>query len=97
MPTFYEWQGNDLILRIKAQPKASKDEFAEILDDRVKVRITAPPIEGKANKHLIKFLARQFRVSQSQIELLTGDNAREKRFIIRSPKQLPAIISGATD
>ena len=93
MHTFYEWQGNDLLLRVKAQPKASKDEFAEVLDNRLKVRITAPPIDGKANQHLIKFLARQFKVSKFQIELLAGDAAREKRFMIRSPKQLPAIIS----
>jgi len=92
MHTFYEWQGNDLLLRVKAQPKASKDEFAEVLDNRLKIRITTPPIDGKANQHLIKFLARQFKVSKSQIELLTGDTSREKRFMIRSPKQLPAII-----
>ena len=92
MPTFYEWQGNDLLLRVKAQPKAGKDEFAEVLDNRLKIRITAPPIDGKANQHLIKFLARQFKVSKSQIKLLTGDTSREKRFMIRSPKQLPEII-----
>ena len=92
MHTFYEWQGEDLLLRVKAQPKASKDEFAEVLDNRLKIRITAPPIDGKANQHLIKFLARQFKVSKSQIKLLTGDTSREKRFMIRSPKQLPEII-----
>jgi len=95
MPEFYEWQGDDLILRIKAQPKASKDEFAEVLGNRLKIRITAPPVDGKANQHLIKFLARQFKVSKSQIELLTGDSAREKRFMIRSPKQIPDIIPNA--
>ena len=96
MHTFYEWQGEDLLLRVKTQPKASKDEFSEILDDRLKIRITAPPIDGKANQHLIKFLAQQFKVSKSQIELLTGDNAREKRFMIRSPKQIPAFIPSPT-
>jgi uncharacterized protein len=94
MHTFYAWQGDDLLLRVKAQAKASKDEFAEVLDNRLKIRITAPPIDGKANQHLIKFLSGQFKVSKSQIELLTGDGAREKRFMIRSPKQLPAIIPG---
>jgi len=92
MHAFYEWQGDDLLLRIKAQPKASRDEFAEVLDNRLKIRIIAPPVDGKANQHLIKFLARQFKVSRSQIELLAGDSAREKRFMIRSPKQIPAII-----
>ena len=96
MHTFYEWQGENLLLRVKAQPKASKDEFAEVMDNRLKIRITAPPINGKANQHLIKFLAQQFMVSKSQIELLAGDAAREKRFMIRSPNQLPAIISSSS-
>jgi len=96
MHTFYEWQGEDLLLRVKAQPKASKDEFAEILDNRLKIRIMSPPIDGKANLHLIKFLAQQFKVSKSQIELLAGDATREKRFMIRAPKQLPGIIFSST-
>lgn len=95
--TFYEWQGDDLILRVKAQPKASKDEFAEVLDNRLKIRITAPPTDGKANKHLIKFLAVQFKVSKSQIELIAGESARDKRFMIRAPKQIPSIIPSASN
>lgn len=90
--SFYEWQGDDLLLCVKAQPKASKDEFTEVLDNRLKIRITAPPIDGKANQHLIKFLAKQFKVSKSQIELIAGDCAREKRFKIHAPKQIPKII-----
>jgi len=43
------------------------------------MRITAPRIDGKANQHLIKFLARQFKANKSQIELLAGDATREKR------------------
>ena len=96
MHTFYEWQGENLLLRVKTQPKASKDEFAEVLDNRLKIRITAPPIDGKANQHLIQFLAREFKVSKSQIKLLAGDAAREKRFMIRAPNQLPAIISSSS-
>ena len=51
--TFYKWEKNKLHLFIKVQPKASKDEFAEVLKDsicdRIKIRITVPPIDGKAN------------------------------------------------
>jgi uncharacterized protein len=88
-PQFYEWKQNALILRIKVQPKASKDEFCEVMGNCLKVRITAPPVDGKANQHLIKFLAKQFNVNKSQIELLSGETNREKRFKIISPKQLP--------
>ena len=89
---FYEWQNTDLLLRLKVQPKASKDEFCEVMGNSLKVRITAPPVGGKANVHLIKFLARQFKVSKSQIQLLSGDTNREKRFRITHPRSLPSFI-----
>ncbi|HED33505.1 MAG TPA: YggU family protein [Gammaproteobacteria bacterium] len=92
MSTFYEWHNETLIIRIKVQPRASKDAFCEVLGDRLKVRITAPPIDGKANQHLIKFLAKQFKVSKSQVRLLSGECSREKRFEISSPEKLPAFI-----
>ena len=95
MSAFYEWQSTALLLRVKTQPKSSKDEFCEVMGNCLKVRITAPPVDGKANQHLIKFLARQFRVSKSEIVLLNGVTSREKRFKIDNPKQLPSFISPA--
>ncbi len=89
---FYEWRNGDLLLRIKAQPKASKDEFSEVLGNCLKVRITAPPVDGKANRHLIKFLAKQFKVSKSQVELISGESNRDKRFKICKPKQIPDVL-----
>lgn len=89
---FCEWQNNDLLIRIKVQPKASKDEFCEIMGNHLKVRITAPPVDGKANRHLIKFLAKQFKTSKSQIELVSGETSREKRFRISSPRFIPDFI-----
>lgn len=89
---FYEWKNNDLLLRVKVQPKASKDEFCEVMDDAIKVRVTAPPVDGKANQHLIKFLAKQFKVSKSRVELISGETNREKRFRIFSPELLPSFI-----
>jgi len=86
---FYEWKDGDLLLRIKAQPKASKDEFCEVLGNCLKVRITAPPVDGKANQHLIKFLAKQFKVSKSQVKLISGETNREKRFKISEPVLIP--------
>ena len=62
---FYHWEENDLHLFIQVQPKASKDELSEILNNRIKIRITAPPIDGKANMHLIKFLAKLFNLESS--------------------------------
>lgn len=92
MSGFYEWQDDKLILRIKVQPRASKDEIAEILGDSLKIRITAPPIDGKANQHLLAYLAKLFKVTKSRITLLSGETGREKRVSIDDPQQLPDII-----
>lgn len=64
--------------------------------ERLKIRITAPPIEGKANAHLLKFLARRFRVNKSQVRLLAGATSRDKRVCIESPARLLAGVEPPT-
>ena len=76
---FYEVNGNSVSIRIKAQPAASKNEFCEIYgEDAIKIRIKAPAVEGAANKELIKFLAKSFKVSKSDILFKTGQNSKIK-------------------
>jgi len=60
---------------------------------QLKIHITAAPTNGKANKHLRKFLAKQFRVPQSHIELLSGENQQNKKIKIISPKRCPEPFS----
>ena len=95
--SFYKWEDENLHLFIKVQPKASKDEFAEVftdpLCDRIKIRITAPPVDGKANKHLIKYLSTVFNVAKSAINIKNGKTGRTKHLIIKNPKQLPKQIT----
>ncbi len=86
---WYRWQGDTLELWLKVQPKAKKDGFVEPFGDAYKVRITAPPVDGKANKHLIAFLAKAFGVSRGAVELAGGDLSRSKRFLIRRPSRFP--------
>jgi len=90
--SFYQWQGNTLMLKCRLQPKSSKDEIMGEYGDDLKVRITAPPIDGKANSHLIKFLAKQFKVPQSRVEIVSGLTGRQKRISIKNPLQIPAIL-----
>lgn len=95
--SFFQWKGNDLILYVKIQPKASKDELLETISnetqaDQLKIRITAPPVDGKANKHLIAFLSKSFGIARSQISLLSGETGRNKKLLIKNPKQLPGKI-----
>jgi uncharacterized protein (TIGR00251 family) len=90
---FFKWQDDDLILNVRVQPRAASDAFAEYNDDYIKIRITAPPIDGKANKHLIAFLAKTFKVAKSSIKLLAGETGRNKRLLIPQPRSLPEAIS----
>ncbi len=89
MAGFYRWEGNVLHLFVRVQPKASKDEFAEEQEGRIRVRITAPPVDGKANTHLIKFLAKTFGVAKSDIQIKSGETGRNKHLHIASPNRLP--------
>ena len=66
-------------LAVRVTPRASKNEIVEILSDgTVKVHLTAPPVEGKANEALLKFLAKVLDVSQNQLEVVAGTNGRDK-------------------
>jgi len=76
---FYEIKGEKVSIRIKAQPAASKNEFCEIYgEDAIKIRIKAPAVEGAANKELVKFLSKSFKVSKSDIIFKTGQNSKIK-------------------
>jgi uncharacterized protein len=83
------WQDQDLILRAQIQPRASRNEFADIVGDRLRIRITAPPVDGRANAHLISFLAKQFGVSKSAVALLQGEKGKTKVIRVRSPTKMP--------
>ena len=85
----YYWEGTDLILRVRIQPRASRDQWAGLQDDRFRVRVTAPPVDGQANIHLRELLATLFGVARSQVTLLSGETGRDKRLRIVAPKRLP--------
>lgn len=67
------------ILIVKVVPGASQNEVVGWEGDILKVRIKAPPDRGKANAELIRFLAKHFDVSASQVEILSGFTSRLKR------------------
>ena len=88
--SFYRWQGDDLIISCHLQPRASKDEFCGLHGESLKVRIKAPPVEGKANSYLIKFFAKQFGTSKRDVEIISGELSREKRVRISDPQKIPS-------
>ncbi|MBV4414379.1 YggU family protein [Enterobacteriaceae bacterium YMB-R22] len=82
-----------LVLRLYIQPKASRDALVGVHGDELKVAITAPPVDGQANAHLIKFLAKQFRVAKSQVVIEKGETGRHKQVKIINPQQIPTPVS----
>lgn len=93
MGNFYNWQDGDLILNCHLQPKASNDAIVGLYGESVKIRITSPPIEGKANAHLVKFLAKQFGVAKSSVSIISGELGRQKRVAIQSPQKIPQTLT----
>ena len=76
---FYEIHDTKVSIRIKAQPAASRNEFCEIYgEDAIKVRIKAAAVEGAANKELVKFLSKSFKVPKRDIIFKSGQNSKIK-------------------
>ncbi len=66
-------------LAIRVTPRSSKNEISEILSDgTVRIRLMAPPVEGKANEALLSFLAEVLDIPRSKIEIVAGETGRDK-------------------
>jgi uncharacterized protein (TIGR00251 family) len=63
---------------VRVQPRASKTEIAGIHGDALKVRLSAPPVDGAANDALVEFLARIFSVARRDVTILAGESSRSK-------------------
>lgn len=81
-----------VILDIHVQPRASKDEVVGEHGGRIKIRTCAPPVDGKANDHLIGFIASLFSVPKRQVQLISGETNRHKRFEVVDPVAWPPEI-----
>lgn len=72
-----------LIIKVKIVPNSSKNDI--ILEDEfVKVKVTAQPIENKANKALIEFFSKKFKIPKTSIEILKGDTSKEKTLLFKT-------------
>ncbi|MBI3575922.1 MAG: DUF167 domain-containing protein [Gammaproteobacteria bacterium] len=87
--------GADVVLRVLVQPRARREAFGVVVGDRVKVTLTAPPVEGAANAVLCVFLAKQFGVPKRRVLLERGATGRCKRVRIVSATQLPRALTSA--
>ena len=72
-----------IIIKIKIVPNSSKNDI--ILEEEfIKIKVTAQPIENKANKALVEFLSKRFKVPKTSIEILKGDTSKEKTLLIKT-------------
>jgi uncharacterized protein (TIGR00251 family) len=90
-------EGADRVLEVLVSPRASRDALAGIVDGRLKIRLTAPPVEGAANEHLVTWLAREFGVPRRQVRIEHGERGRRKRIRLVSPTKFPAGLPATSD
>ena len=70
-------------LNIKLQPNASRNEIVDWKSEYIRIRVQSPPVDGKANKALINFLANELDVKKAQITIIAGQTSRLKRIQIQ--------------
>jgi hypothetical protein len=89
----YAWRdANDVVLRLYIQPKASGDRILGPHGDEIKVTIVAPPVDGQANEHLLRFIAKQFGVAKSLVNIEKGEQGRHKQLRVAAPRRIPEVI-----
>lgn len=88
-PGAVSWTGGQLRLSVRVQPRSSRDEIQGIKDGRLRIRTTAAPTDGKANKAAIRLLADYLGVAPSRIRLVRGMTQRNKLFVVEGPVELP--------
>ena len=67
---------------MRVAPRASRNELAGVEAGALKVRLTAPPVEGAANQALIKLLAKSLGVAKGKISVVSGERSRNKRVLV---------------
>lgn len=77
---------------VKVVPRASRDELAGIQQGELRIRLTAPPVEGAANRALVEFMAEVLRVSRRDVDVVSGHGSRHKVVAVRGlgPREVAA-------
>lgn len=70
--------------KVTVQPRASRNEIVGLQGDALKVKLTAPPVEGAANRLCVAFLAKSLKVRKSDVEIIQGKRSRAKKVLVRS-------------
>lgn len=87
--SWFTWKNNTLILQLYLQPGTKENAVCGLFNNRLKIKIKAPPVSGKANKELVELLSKDFHIAKSRIIISNGKLNRKKTIIIDSPVKLP--------
>jgi uncharacterized protein (TIGR00251 family) len=87
---FFWWEGDTLVVNILGRPAASRDAIGEPRGHQLEVSVTAAPRRGRATDHMVRFLAGEFGVAPSAIEVVFGRMSIHKQLRIAAPQKLPA-------
>jgi uncharacterized protein (TIGR00251 family) len=78
LPPYLKAKGDAVLLGVKVQPRAARDEICEVLGNELKIRIAAPPADSAANDALIRFLADVLQCPRSAVQIVRGATSRHK-------------------
>ncbi|NLZ16700.1 MAG: YggU family protein [Desulfobulbaceae bacterium] len=82
MPCLSTQADGSVLLRIHVQPRAAQNQVAGLQGEALKLRLSAPPVDGKANKAVLAFLAELFSLPKSALSLKSGQQSRQKTILI---------------
>jgi hypothetical protein len=97
MPAWYRRAGDVITLTLHVQPGAKHSVVSGLHGDALKIRLAAPPIEGRANEALLRFIAESFDVALSDVELLRGAQSRHKMVNVTGSKVDPESLLNETE
>lgn len=92
MNTFYAWDGDVLVLNLLGTPNAKTDKLGKPKGNQLKINVAAVPRAGRATDHMVKFLAKEFGVKVSDIEVVFGRMNVNKQIRVNNPQTLPSVI-----
>ena len=70
------------LLTCRVLPSSSRTEITELDDTAVRIKVTAAPVEGKANKAVVDFLAKKFKLPKSRVKIVKGESGRQKTVLL---------------
>jgi hypothetical protein len=91
--SFFHWEGETLVLNVLGKPSAKWDAIGKPKGHQLKISVTEAPRAGRATDHMVRFLAEEFGVATSAIEVVFGRFNVNKQLRIQSPQRLPAVFA----